>query len=76
MFFSTTIDKHNLVEKIQSADPVAECAKIKMLRDENKKYDFLLYSSYCSANDISLSHERFINGRPSLWNRFTHFFYD
>ena len=69
MFFSTDIHKGELVKKIRSTDVVSECAKI--LREENKTYDFELDSSYCDAKDIALSFSEFKKSRPPLWNKFT-----
>ena len=46
-----------------------------MLGMESRKYEFLLDSTYCDANDISLSHTKFTAERPPLWNKFTHSFF-
>ena len=73
VFFSTDIDQDEMVKKIRSNYTISKCAK--MLGMESRKYEFLLDSTYCDANDISLSHTKFTAERPPLWNKFTHSFF-
>ena len=74
MFFSTDINKGEMVKKIRSTDVISECAK--MLAQECRSCNLFLDSSYCNADDITLSHAKFTSERPPLWDKFTHSFFE
>ena len=70
MFFSSDIRTGEFVKKIRCTDSITECAKA--LRSECKAYDFELDSSYCDANDISISSKKYTLNRPLIWTKFFH----
>ena len=58
------------MKTIRCVDSISECAKA--LRSACKAYDFELDSSYCDANDLSISYKKYTLNRPPPWTKFFH----